>query len=98
VISQGTKTAIMMMLDTCHTRVSLNPQMASVGASMANAVAISPSSTNNLVNRMCSFDSDLPVPCRRTTTIAVNPTNAIDNAANAKKYPELGNSIRRSDR
>ena len=44
---------------------------------MAKAVAMSPSSTNNLVNRTCSFDSGLPVPCRSTTTMAEKPTKAI---------------------
>ncbi len=55
--------------------------MNSVGASMAKAVVINPSSTNNLVNRMWSCDIGLPVPWRSTTTIAVKPTNAMASAA-----------------
>src|SRR5579863_5343068 len=60
--SQDTNPASMIALDTRQTRSSRIAQMASVGANKENAVAISPSSTNKLVNKIWSGESGLPVP------------------------------------
>ena len=80
---QGTKTTSIITLDIRHTKISLIPQMASVGATNANAVAIRPSLMNNLVISTWNGESGFPVPWWSTTTIEVKPTNAIDSAAKA---------------
>ena len=59
---QDTNPASIIALDTRHTRSSRIAQMANVGPNKENAVAISPSSTNKLVNKIWSGESGLPVP------------------------------------
>lgn len=75
--------ASIIALDIRQTKISRIPQMANVGAIMVNAVAIRPSSMNDLVISSWNGESGLPVPWWSTATIKVKPTNAIDNVAKA---------------
>jgi hypothetical protein len=52
----------MIALEIRQTRTSGIPLIANVGASMANEVAMSPSSTSKLVIKKWNDESGLPVP------------------------------------